>query len=230
VRFTSQPEWISFTPIQPGDVPTYLAFAAATIAATVAWLAWRRQVRNFKVQEAALGEQIRLLRDQVDQQQKAFSGQLESMAEQVSYMREESLYRQRLEERAQAILISSWPGKGAANLLNRSGQPVHSIVVTSVAVQGAAWRKGEDVPESFLHSHRRELSVLPDGEWHVPIDLLEGAMQVRAGIEIAFTDFQGAHWIRRSSGTLERISVNPIEYYGLMRPGDIYLPDPGFAS
>ncbi|MFD4668466.1 hypothetical protein ACFWNN_01960 [Lentzea sp. NPDC058450] len=229
-HLAADPEWVTFTPIEPGDVPTYLAFAAATIAATIAWLAWRRQVKNFKIQEDSLKTQINLLRDQISQQQESFSKQLESMAEQVAFMREESLYRQRLEERGQAVLISTWPGEDAANLLNRSGQPVHSVVVTSVAVQGAAWNKGEELPEHFHHSHRRELSLLPDGEWHVPIGLVKGGMQLRPGTEIAFTDFQGAHWIRRANGQLERIHTNPIEYYNLMRPADICLPSYGLAS
>lgn len=220
---------ISFTPVQPGDVPTYLAFIAATIAAVVATLAWRRQVKNFNVQEGNSQKQMELLHEQIDQQQQAFSKQLEAMAEQVRLMNEESLYRQRIEERGQAVLVSAWPGNGAANLLNRSGQPVYSVVVTSVAVQGTAWRKGEEIPERFQFSHRRELSVLPDGEWHIAVELCTGAMQVRPGMEIAFTDFQGAHWIRRAYGTLERLHVSPAEHYKLPRPMDITLPSTGLS-
>lgn len=38
------------------------------------------------------------------------------------------------------------------------------------------------------------------------------------GIEIAFTDAAGKHWVRRADGTLSPLSRSPIDHYGVRRP------------
>jgi len=44
-------------------------------------------------------------------------------------------------------------------------------------------------------------------------------MQGRLGLEVAFTDGAGRHWVRRvPSGDLELLEVAPVEHYGIGRP------------
>jgi hypothetical protein len=131
--------------------------------------------------------------------------------------------------RLQAERISGWPAAdGDASgtpltLLNRSDEPVYEVVATLVMVQGAGAHRGEDwVPPGY----RRTLSVLPPGRYRVLVESGWAGMSARPGVEVAFTDRAGAHWIRRATGALEEIKQPAIDHYGMSRPQALEFPVP----
>lgn len=42
-------------------------------------------------------------------------------------------------------------------------------------------------------------------------------MQTVLGVQIAFRDWNGNSWVRKSNGILEKIEKKPTEYYGYIR-------------
>lgn len=137
--------------------------------------------------------------------------------------------RQQL-RRQQAERISGWPvnsGPGHHNtpliLLNRSDEPVYEVVVTLVFIQGDGPRRGED---AVLPQYRNTLSIVPPGRWRVAVPAGWAGMSRRPGVEVAFTDRAGAHWIRRATGGLDEIKTAPIDHYKLSRPQALAFPVP----
>lgn len=133
-------------------------------------------------------------------------------------------------KRDQAGRVSGWPqgdreGKTLLALMNASVEPVYEVVVGMVLIQGGGARRLEEMND--LTEYRRVLSVLPPGAWHVKVSGGWGGMGKRPGIEIAFNDRSGRHWIRRSNGTLDEIDSTPIDYLQLGRPQSLELPIPG---
>jgi hypothetical protein len=121
--------------------------------------------------------------------------------------------RTREERRSQGTLISGWPEREKvannayvtqAVLLNNSEEPAYEVVVSLVLVQGSGPRRGEDLDGSH---DRPVLSILPPGKWIVEVASRGFGMQKRPGIEVAFTDRRGHHWIRRTDGTLQEITL-----------------------
>jgi hypothetical protein len=78
-----------------------------------------------------------------------------------------------------------------------------------VFIQGAGPRRGEDGVNS---SYRRTLSILPPGRWRVEVPGGWAGMSRRPGVEVAFTDRAGIHWIRRATGALDEIQKAPIDH------------------
>ena len=133
-------------------------------------------------------------------------------------------------KREQAERVSGWPqndvdGKTPIALMNSSLEPVYEVVVALVFVQGLKPWHLEDINDDGMH--RRVLSVLPPGKWHVDVPSGWTVMHRRPGVEIAFSDRAGLHWIRRSNGAIEQISVRPIDYLKLGRPQTLEIPIPG---
>lgn len=140
--------------------------------------------------------------------------------------------RTREEQRSQARLVSGWPeGERLENntpttiivLANNSEEPVHQIVVSLVLIQGGGPRVGEELHSS---DYRSILALLPPGKWVVEIHGDWHGMNRRPGIEIAFTDREGHHWIRRANGGLEQISDSAVDYYKIGRPQGFFIPVP----
>jgi hypothetical protein len=138
----------------------------------------------------------------------------------------------REDRRSQAALVSGWPEKEkypnnrhivVTVLLNNSEEPVYEVVVSLVLVQGAGPRKGEDLDNAW---YRPVLSILPPGKWTVEVAGGGHGMQMRYGIEVAFTDRGGHHWIRRTDGALQEITKNAVDYYELGRPQSFFVPTP----
>lgn len=132
--------------------------------------------------------------------------------------------------RAQADQICAWiddPRLDQVALLNRSDQPVYNVLVYSVWVQGAAWRTGEDAeryfrnggPTARIGAIRSILQVVPPGKFRLRQGFSgQQIMQGRQGLEVAFTDMTGHHWVRRASGELEKLEADPFANYGTGRP------------
>ena len=143
------------------------------------------------------------------------------------------------QRRAQAELISAWPASrppaAAAeqrtgeeadrtwiNLLNRSDAPVHRAVVALVAIQGGGPRNGKETPPPF----RTTLNVIPPGKQYTSVAPFFPSMSAKPGVELAFTDRAGVHWVRSAEGVLIEIDEDPIDYYGLDLPQDWSIPIP----
>lgn len=98
-----------------------------------------------------------------------------------------------------------------------SGAPIYDVVVTLVIASGAGPRTGEEVAElsgqqdQRTPSMRRANSIVPPGKYVTELPSTWGGMNRKPGSEIAFTDFQGKHWIRRYNGQLERLKKDALQ-------------------
>lgn len=94
-------------------------------------------------------------------------------------------------------------------------------------VEGAGPRTGEQLAEVIKDATTApEGTRLPPGILTVPpgrttayLPWGGGDMYKRPGVEIAFTDSAGRHWIRRGDGKLESSKKDAIDHYGLPMPG-----------
>jgi hypothetical protein len=107
----------------------------------------------------------------------------------------------------------------ACYLSNNSAEPVYSVVVGLVFVQGAGPRSLEDMLAVNRKQYNRRgpvttVNILPGGLYRAWIDgtgwhrILSG----RAGVDIGFTDKAGSHWIRRATGQIDELDKPPLEY------------------
>ncbi len=128
-------------------------------------------------------------------------------------------------------------GRTGVDLINASAEPVYSLVVGIVFVQGAGpgsiegmlgLRKDEDWPPRPVPV--TTASILPGGTYRVWIGgtgwsrILSG----RSGAEVAFTDRAGSHWVRRAMGQLEELDQEPFAYFtqrGLFSPYELQTPE-----
>jgi hypothetical protein len=75
------------------------------------------------------------------------------------------------------------------------------------------------------------VSLLPPGSWRtwIPGEGWTGIMAGRGGVDAAFTDGAGTHWIRRALGDLRELAEPPLEYFakqGLYPPHELQAPEP----
>jgi hypothetical protein len=141
-------------------------------------------------------------------------------------------HRAHSESRAQAERVSVWSGPSAdpqpVALLNHSDEPVYEAVATFVFIDGSGPPRGEEVsPE--LAARRVRVGVIPPGRWWVCVDGGWNGMYPRLGVEVAFTDRAGAHWVRRADGRLEELPRSAFDYFELPRPLELTAPEPDDA-
>jgi hypothetical protein len=144
------------------------------------------------------------------------------------HLRGERRMRTPAEPRAQAERVSVWPEPKAdpqpIALLNRSDEPVYEAVATFVFIDGSGPTRGEEVsPE--LAARRVRVGMIPPGRWRACVDGGWDGMYSRLGVEVAFTDSAGAHWVRRADGRLEQIPRSAPDYFGLSRTLDQTPPE-----
>lgn len=129
--------------------------------------------------------------------------------------------RDDFERRAQAEKVSVWQEQQAdpqpVALLNRSDEPVYDAVATFVFVDGSGPARGEEITRERA-GWRVRVGVIPPGRWRVHVDGGWNGMYSRLGVEVAFTDCAGAHWVRRADGRLEQIPRGAFDYFELSRP------------
>lgn len=114
---------------------------------------------------------------------------------------------------------------------NSAAEPVYNVVAYLVWVQGAAYRTGEeaeahassaqsgDGPGSRIHDIRLVIQALPPGRFIVDVaGPGNSPMQGQPGVEVAFTDRAGLHWVRRAMGDIVELNVDPLEHYQVCRP------------
>lgn len=136
---------------------------------------------------------------------------------------------------------------------NGSSEPVYNVVAGLVFVQGAAPHNLEgilEVQRRLIDESKSEpqenrppgpvpvdfqpvttLSILPPGTWRSLIrgGSWSGIMGGRLGVDLAFTDRAGAHWVRRAMGHLEQLDKEPFEHFqehGLYGPLNLVHPEP----
>lgn len=126
-------------------------------------------------------------------------------------------------------------GRTSFYLANNSAEPVYSVVVGLVFIQGAGPHTIEDMLELNRKQFSRQgpvttVSILPGGLYQVQIRGTgwHRIMGGRAGVEIAFTDRAGASWIRRATGSLDELSKPTLDYFrewSLAGPYDFQTPE-----
>lgn len=117
----------------------------------------------------------------------------------------------------QAQSISAWLDQEECYkciLRNDSSNPVYSVVLAAVAIQGAA----PDRSEKLSQRHLAVFTALPPGDSVYGNLDMNGAMAVVFQLELAFRDSNGINWLRRANGALEEIPRDPIEYFNVGKP------------
>lgn len=118
----------------------------------------------------------------------------------------------------------------AVALQNGSLEPVYSLLVVIVGIQGTAPHRTEDFPvqpDGARHLPMQTVALLPPGRWLVFV--MGGGGHgggIRLGVEISFTDRNGVHWVRRGTGELEEIPEPPFTYFGIHGPYALEVPHP----
>lgn len=134
------------------------------------------------------------------------------------WRREDERQRNENEKREQAARIAAWiltdqksgQTKNIIRISNHSFSPVYRCVATFVINE----QDGDHYPAEF----RRKLTTLPPGEWHLAAPKGWRGMCARPGIEIAFTDAHGVHWIRNAVGQLRESPIDAIKHYEIELP------------
>jgi hypothetical protein len=150
--------------------------------------------------------------------------------------------RAKAARRHQAEQVSAWidytsygcksPRGTNAIVLNGSGQPVYRGIIWLVRLQGGGGPATGEEMARWIESHPdaserggpETLSVLPPGMSVACLPDWEGGMSAMPGVEIAFTDAAGRHWIRRAEGGLENVSKEPAVHYGIGLPQSWTIP------
>ncbi len=178
-----------------GDVPTWVA-GIGTVGTLGAAL-W--QIRNERNRRLAADEQLR--RERHVEQARMIA----------AYLGEE--------ERERGV-DDGVTGRTSFYLANNSAEPVYSVLVGSVFLQGTGPRVLEDVIKLHSREQRRgpvtTVSILPGGLYRVWVRGTgwQRVLSGRGAVEVAFTDAAGAHWIRRASGRLEELPEPILDYFG----------------
>ena len=159
----------------------------------------------------------------------AAAGWVTSVCLALRHARHERRTPARPDSRAQAERVSVWPGPSAdpqpVALLNSSDEPVYEAVATFVFIDGSGPMRGEDAsPE--LAERRVTIGMIPPGRWQVCVNGGWNGMYSRLGVEVAFTDGAGAHWVRRADGRLEPLPRRAFDYFEPARPADLTPPEP----
>jgi hypothetical protein len=146
------------------------------------------------------------------------------------------------ERRAQARRVSAWLdeaiGTGVVRLANLSDEPVYTVVVYMVYMDGEKPGSGEETEfglREMLRSLKEMAPGLAEAAATPPAKQLRAviqtlphgthwvALQVQQdypGLEVAFTDAAGRHWVRRVTGELIERDTNALDHYGIPTPVD----------
>lgn len=135
------------------------------------------------------------------------------------WRREDERQRSENEKRAQAAYIAAWvltdqkSGQTKEDIIrisNQSFSPVYRRVATFVI--------NEQDGRHFQADYRRIVTALPPGEWQLVAPKGWRGMCARPGVEIAFTDAHGVHWLRNAVGQLHESPIDAIKNYGVELP------------
>jgi len=126
--------------------------------------------------------------------------------------------------RRQAELVAGWFDSSSIQgdtspivLVNSSRVPVYEVVVSLVLIQGAGPREGRQL-SGEMSSYRVVVDTLPPGTWMTEMEGGWGGMSRWPGVEVAFTDVAGRHWVRTADGAMRRLRVAPHTWYNIDPP------------
>jgi hypothetical protein len=156
--------------------------------------------------------------------------------------RRDATARTALEHQSQAILLSATVGpvdrerqkRSAIDCLNASVEPVYNVVLGLVFVQGSGPRTTELAIKLCIANNWpipvATLNVLAPGRFRAWVRETGWGRQMSGwpGVEIAFTDRSGVHWVRRTNGELNQLSTSPIsliEDWGMHAPHHFQTPE-----
>ena len=131
----------------------------------------------------------------------------------------EAWWRRSDKRKEQAARIAAWiltdqksnpKTEDIIRISNQSFSPVYRCVVTFVI--------NEQDGRHFPADYRRIVTALPPGEWQLVAPKGWREMCARPGLEIAFTDAHGVHWVRNAVGQLRKSPVDAIKHYGIDLP------------
>lgn len=135
----------------------------------------------------------------------------------------EAWWRRSDKRKEQAARITAWiltnqrsdqKTGDTIRISNQSFSPVYRCVATFVI--------NEQDGRHFQADYRRIVTALPPGEWQLAAPKGWRGMCARPGVEIAFTDAHGVHWLRNAVGQLHESPIDAIKHYGVELP---YSPD-----
>jgi len=133
------------------------------------------------------------------------------------------------EKRRQAAGVSTWLSNKSGDgryqppyqiivLNNNSDAPIYNVVITIVDARNKN-AKGEQTPEEF----RRVVDASPPGQAFCIAPVGYNGMGFHPSVEIAFSDANGNHWVRRGNGLLEDLPEEPFIHYTVSQP-PTYVP------
>lgn len=131
----------------------------------------------------------------------------------------EAWWRRNDKRKEQAAHITAWvltnqksdqKTEDIIRISNQSFSPVYRCVATFVINE----QDGRHFPEEY----RRIITAVPPGEWQLATPKGWRGMCARPGVEIAFTDAHGAHWLRNAAGKLRKSRTPAIKHYGVELP------------
>lgn len=127
------------------------------------------------------------------------------------------------EKRKQANGVSAWLSKKVFHsghltkpiiiLNNNSDSPIYNVVISIVDAQNKN-SMGEETSEEL----RQTIDASPLGQRYCFAPKGYNGMNFHPGIEIAFSDANGVHWVRRGNGRLEILTDNPFAHYKVPQP------------
>ena len=135
----------------------------------------------------------------------------------------EARWRRSDKRKEQAAHITAWvltnqkSGQKTEDIIrisNQSFSPMYRCVANFVI--------NEQDGRYFQADYRRIVTALPPGEWQLAAPKGWRGMCSRPGVEIAFTDAHGVHWLRNAVGQLHESPIDAIKHYGVELP---YSPD-----
>jgi hypothetical protein len=90
--------------------------------------------------------------------------------------------------------------------------------VRKEAEERAAAEQRQPTPEEMIYWQQpvTTMSLLPPGTWRTWISGRGwgGILSGRLGVDLAFTDRAGLHWVRRANGQLEELPADPLAHPG----------------
>lgn len=131
----------------------------------------------------------------------------------------EAWWRRNDKRKEQAARITAWvltnqksdqKNEDIIRVSNQSFSPVYRCVATFVI--------NEQDGHHFQANYRRIVTTLPPGEWQLVAPKGWRGMSARPGVEIAFTDAHGVHWIRNAAGQLRESPIDAIKHYEIELP------------
>jgi hypothetical protein len=146
--------------------------------------------------------------------------------------RQDTVRRERRDRRRQAEFVTAWLGEEVnagtelhqtVVIQNSSPQSVYLLIASLVSVQGAFRRTAVPATRAEKAGSIRwqtPVGQVPPGQYETTIRSAGHGMHLKLGVELAFRDASGVHWLRSADGVLKEVEDDPVALYNLMRPID----------